>query len=220
MYSDDQKIKRKKTGKKGKKRSFFINPLSEETYEFMGELEKTFVKLLWGEIFSSLVLIIVGMIFYFYSEASTIFIGILLGILFIGIGLLQLLAYTKRKKIPLYKFSIYYSGLNILLGVLTILNPFTFTKVATFMVGIWLICVAIIKVDHGLRLKLIEEKSWLFLILSSALTLFMGITLLINPFNNLLLTEIIGSFLILYGILDITDALMLKKRAKAFLENF
>ena len=47
----------------------------------------------------------------------------------------------------------------------------------------------------------------------------MSILIFINPFTNLLITQVAGSFLILEGILNATDAVMAKNRSIDFLED-
>ena len=78
---------------------------------------------------------------------------------------------------------------------------------------------AIIKIDFAIRLKLLEERSWLFLLMSALLEIFMSILIFINPFSNLIITEIAGAYFVLCGILNCTDAVLTKNRAIDFLEN-
>ena len=78
---------------------------------------------------------------------------------------------------------------------------------------------AIIKIDFAVRLKLLEERSWLFLLVSALLEIFMSILIFINPFSNLIITEIAGAYFVLCGILNCTDAVLTKNRAIDFLEN-
>lgn len=166
---------------------------------------------MWNEIVFSIGCIILGIIFYLFSEISTVTIGIILGIYFLAMGIVKIYAYFNRKQIPLFHYNLFYGIISIILGIITIFEPFTFTKVVTTMIGIWLIYVAIVKIDLSIRLKMIGEKSWLFLLISALLVIFMGIVLIVNPFNNLLLTQIIGSFLILFGVVHSTDAFLIKK---------
>ena len=47
----------------------------------------------------------------------------------------------------------------------------------------------------------------------------MSILIFINPFSNLIITEIAGAYFVLCGILNCTDAVLTKNRAIDFLEN-
>ena len=71
----------------------------------------------------------------------------------------------------------------------------------------------------SLRLKKIEESSWLILLVSAILEIFMSILIFINPFSNLMLTQVAGAYFILCGILNCTDAVLTKNRAIDFMEN-
>ena len=47
-----------------------------------------------------------------------------------------------------------------------------------------------------------------------------GILVLSNPFSALTVTQVIGTFLVLSSILDITDLVLLKKRANEITKIF
>ena len=94
-----------------------------------------------------------------------------------------------------------------------------FSQVVTIFIGLWIIYTAIIKIDLGLRLKIISERSWLLLILTAALEIFMSVLIIINPFSNLALTQVAGTYLVLCGVLNISNLIMAKNRAYDFLEN-
>lgn len=214
MYNDLDEKKENKP-----KFQFLRNIFRKRTKRLMTDIDRLFSKIMWMDIALSICLTLVGLIFLVYPDVSVMVIGIIFGLLIIILGSVLIYTYLKRREIPLFRFNLLYGVLGIVLGFLTLINPFTFTQIITIFIGICVLYMAVIKIDFAIRLKLIEEKSWLFLVLSALLEIFMGIIILINPFSNLVITELAGAYFVLCGILNCTDAVLTKNRAIDFLEN-
>ncbi len=214
MYNDlDEKTESKP------KFQFLRNLFRRRTKRLMTDIDRLFSKIMWMDIALSICLTLVGLIFLVYPDVSVTLIGIIFGLLITILGGVLIYTYLKRREIPLFRFNLIYGILGVILGILTIISPFTFTQVITIFIGIWILYMAIIKIDFAIRLKLLEERSWLFLLMSSLLEIFMSILIFINPFSNLIITEIAGAYFVLCGILNCTDAVLTKNRAIDFLEN-
>ena len=214
MYNDlDEKTESKP------KFQFIRNIFRKRTKRLMTDIDRLFSKIMWMDIALSICLTLVGLIFLVYPDVSVTVIGIIFGLLITILGGVLIYTYLKRREIPLFRFNLIYGILGVILGILTIISPFTFTQVITIFIGIWILYMAIIKIDFAVRLKLLEERSWLFLLVSALLEIFMSILIFINPFSNLIITEIAGAYFVLCGILNCTDAVLTKNRAIDFLEN-
>lgn len=214
MYNDlDEKTESKP------KFQFLRNIFRKRTKRLMTDIDRLFSKIMWMDIALSICLTLVGLIFLVYPDVSVTVIGVIFGLLITILGGVLIYTYLKRREIPLFRFNLIYGILGIILGILTIISPFTFTQVITIFIGIWILYMAIIKIDFAIRLKLLEERSWLFLLVSALLEIFMSILIFINPFSNLIITEIAGAYFVLCGILNCTDAVLTKNRAIDFLEN-
>lgn len=214
MYNDYEENKEKRP-----KFQFLRNLFRKRTKRLLTNVDRLFSKIMWMDIALSICLTIVGLVFLVYPDVSLTVIGIVFGLLIIIMGCVLIYTYLKRREISLFRFNLIYGILGIILGILTLINPFTFTQVITVFIGIWILYMAVIKIDFAIRLKLLEEKSWLFLVLSALLEIFMSILIFINPFSNLIITEIAGAYFVLCGILNCTDAVLTKNRAIDFLEN-
>ena len=214
MYNDLDEKKESKP-----KFQFLRNLFRKRTKRLMTDIDRLFSKIMWMDIALSICLTLVGLIFLVYPDVSVTLIGIIFGLLITILGGVLIYTYLKRREIPLFRFNLIYGILGVILGILTIISPFTFTQVITIFIGIWILYMAIIKIDFAIRLKLLEERSWLFLLMSSLLEIFMSILIFINPFSNLIITEIAGAYFVLCGILNCTDAVLTKNRAIDFLEN-
>ena len=205
MYNDKEKtVKKKKNTKKG--RRFFFIPL-KDSERVLSATEKKYFKILNSELIVNFILIIIGILLCFLSFSSNIY----LGILFIVYGLIKIWAFTLRNDITIFNISIIYGIVSIILGIIMM-----FVNV-NIMLGIWFILIVIENLELAFRLKKVEEKSWNFVLMSSILTLFIGILLMINPFNNLSDYQVIGIFLTLYGVLCSTKIIMLKNRSYNFI---
>ena len=214
MYNDlDEKTESKP------KFQFLRNIFRKRTKRLMTDIDRLFSKIMWMDIALSICLTLVGLIFLVYPDVSVTVIGIIFGLLITILGGVLIYTYLKRREIPLFRFNLIYGILGVILGILTIISPFTFTQVITIFIGIWILYMAVIKIDFAVRLKLLEERSWLFLLVSALLEIFMSILIFINPFSNLIITEIAGAYFVLCGILNCTDAVLTKNRAIDFLEN-
>lgn len=214
MYNDlDEKTESKP------KFQFLRNIFRKRTKRLMTDIDRLFSKIMWMDIALSICLTLVGLIFLVYPDVSVTLIGIIFGLLITILGGVLIYTYLKRREIPLFRFNLIYGILGVILGILTIISPFTFTQVITIFIGIWILYMAVIKIDFAVRLKLLEERSWLFLLVSALLEIFMSILIFINPFSNLIITEIAGAYFVLCGILNCTDAVLTKNRAIDFLEN-
>ncbi|MBD9075258.1 hypothetical protein EGP91_04610 [bacterium] len=214
MYNDlDEKTESKP------KFQFLRNLFRKRTKRLMTDIDRLFSKIMWMDIALSICLTLVGLIFLVYPDVSVTVIGVIFGLLITVLGGVLIYTYLKRREIPLFRFNLIYGILGVILGILTIISPFTFTQVITIFIGIWILYMAIIKIDFAVRLKLLEERSWLFLLVSALLEIFMSILIFINPFSNLIITEIAGAYFVLCGILNCTDAVLTKNRAIDFLEN-
>lgn len=213
MYNEEKEKKEKNT------KSFLNRFFRKRTKRLLTNIDRLFSKIMWFEIGVSCIMVLFGLILLIWTDISLTVIGVLFGLYIIALGCIQIYSYIKRKEIPLFRYNLIYGILGLILGILTILNPFLFTQVITIFIGIWILYSAIMKIDWAIKMKKLFEKSWLLILVSALLEIFMSILIFINPFSNLLLTEVAGAYFVLCGILNATDAILTKNRAIDFLEN-
>ena len=218
MYNDTKK-KTKKKNSDNQESEFLSKFFRRRTKRLLTDLDRLFRKIMWIEIGISCLIILIGAIFLIWPGISVTVLGVLFGIMIIVSGGLNIYNYFKRREIPLFRFHLAYGVLAILLGILTILNPFVFSQTITMFLGIWILYIALNKIDLSLRLKKIQEKSWALLLVSAILEIFMSILIFVNPFSNLAITQVAGAFLILSGIVNCMNAVLTKNRAIDFMEN-
>ena len=216
MYNDK---KAKKNKNKQEENDFLSKFFRKRTKRLLTDIDRLFRKIMWIEIAISCIIVLLGVVFLFWPGNSIIVMSVLFGISILASGILNIYNYFKRKSIPIFRFHLGYGIIAILLGILTIILPFTFSQIITVFIGIWILYLALNKIDLSLRLKKIDESSWLILLVTAILEIFMSILIFINPFSNLMLTQVAGAYFILCGILNCTDAVLTKNRAIDFMEN-
>ena len=216
MYNDK---KAKKNKNKQEENDFLSKFFRKRTKRLLTDIDRLFRKIMWIEIAISCIIVLLGVVFLFWPGNSIIVMSVLFGISILASGILNTYNYFKRKSIPIFRFHLGYGIIAILLGILTIILPFTFSQIITVFIGIWILYLALNKIDLSLRLKKIDESSWLILLVTAILEIFMSILIFINPFSNLMLTQVAGAYFILCGILNCTDAVLTKNRAIDFMEN-
>ena len=217
LYNDKRVHSKKK--KNNEENEFLSKFFRRRTKRLLTDIDRLFRKIMWIEIAISCIIVLLGVVFLFWPGNSIIVMSVLFGISILASGILNIYNYFKRKSIPIFRFHLGYGIIAILLGILTIILPFTFSQIITVFIGIWILYLALNKIDLSLRLKKIDESSWLILLVSAILEIFMSILIFINPFSNLMLTQVAGAYFILCGILNCTDAVLTKNRAIDFMEN-
>jgi len=168
----------------------------------------------------SLLMILLGFVLYVNPTIAIKTVSWLIGLIFIIVGALSIYSYIKKDRITLLSFNLIYGIISAVVGLLVILNPFAIANILTVGLGIWLIVSGGLKVNYSIRLKAIKEQSWALTLVVGIISIIFGLMVILNPFSKLILVEVIGLFLIVYGIIDLTDILLLKKRAKNFIKIF
>lgn len=219
MYSEDRKKRKKSSQNEENATRFFSKFFRKRTKRLLTDIDRLFTKIMWYQILASFVLICIGVLFLFWPSISVEVLGVLFGLNILGFGAIHFYAYRKRGEIPLFRYHFIYGIVAVLLGILTLLNPFTFMQVVTIFIGLWILYMAFVKGEFALRLRKMKESSWLLLLVSSVLEVFMSVLIFINPFSNLVITSLAGAYFVLCGIINCTDAVLTKNRSIDFLEN-
>ena len=171
-----------------------------------------FNKFIMMSIVTSVVIALIGAVLIFMPEMSNKLIGVITGALFALSGINTIYKFISRNGAKLY-------SLNLLFGII-ILVPFSVTSFLTICLGLYLIVFGANKVTYGVWFKIGDDSSWLITFVIGVMLMVFGILVLSNPFSALTVTQVIGTFLVLSSILDITDLVLLKKRANEITKIF
>lgn len=186
----------------------------------MKKIEEKFNKIILLEMGFSILFMILGIIMFMYSEIANSIAGTLIGIFFLIAGIIQIYTFIDKSKIKLFRYNIFIGLLDIILGIFIMINPLLLVNILNISLGIWIIVEGLSKFILFYNLKMVKEESNKIFLVSTLLFIFMGVVLIINPFISLVITKIIGIFLILSNIVNISDLVLLKRRSKKFLKLF
>lgn len=187
---------------------------------FRKSIDNKFNKMLWYSIITSVVTLILGIVLLFLPEATNKAVGIMVGVIFVLSGINAIYKYFHRDGAKLYSLNIVFGIIFSLLGVVIILYPFSVMSFVTICLGLYLVVSGAMKVNYAFWLKKGNEESWLITLVTGILLIIFGIMVMFNPFVSLTLTKLVGIFLIIVAILDITDAVLFKKRSKEIMDIF
>ena len=182
--------------------------------------EDDFNKMLNFSVMISIVLMLIGGTLLFLPELSIKIIGYICGIVFIFSGINAVFKFLKRDGAKLYTYNLVFGIIFFILGLLIILVPYSISSFLTVMFGLYLIVLGGNKITYGVWFKIADDSSWFLTLMIGIMLMIFGIMVIINPFANLAITQLIGAFIILSSLLDLTDTIMLKKRAQKVVKIF
>ena len=90
----------------------------------------------------------------------------------------------------------------------------------TVCLGLFLIINGATKINYGLWLKRGNSGAWLVTLVAGILLVILGIMIVFNPFTAFALTQITGAFLIISGVLNLSDAITFKISSKEIMDIF
>ena len=167
----------------------------------------------------SIGMVIVGLFLLLKPALATRTAEILTAICLIIIGLGSGFNYTFKSKIRVFDFSLVFGAISLILAALIITNPFSLTNFLAVAFGVFLIISGLFKINFALNFKGINEESWVLVLTIGVISIAFGITAIVNPFANLYFTQMIGLFMILYGVIEATYTILLKQRSSIFLKQ-
>ena len=186
----------------------------------MKKINFVFNQMVLFEMIYYVLFLILGVIIFFNSDMTNKMAAILISVFLILKGVLEILASFNQKKYFLFQFSIVLGILSIILAILMIINPFKLLNYIGLFLGIWFVAEGLNKYMIYLKFKRAKEGCAHIFILSTLITVFMGILIIINPFVNFAITQISGAFIALYSVLTVSDLVLIKNHSKAVLKLY
>ena len=183
------------------------------------KLKKTFNNFILGSWFTSVFFLLFGVFLFIKPKLANSIIGYVVGTIVLVSGISSLFNYFTKKEMKYINVELIYGIITIIAGISIIFNPLSISSIITIGVGIWMIINGIIKINRGIILKNYKEEIWPLLLFIGILTLFSGMIIIFNPFKGtMVVTQVLGMFIIIYAILDSMHWLLVKKRSKDIIE--
>ena len=187
---------------------------------FKKSIENVYNRMIIYSILTSILSIIIGLILIFLPSISNKVVGIIVGIVFLVFSINSVYKYFHRDGAKIYSLNLIFGVLYSILGIVIIIYPFSVMNFVTICLGLFIIVNGVSKINYGIWLKRGNEESWLVTLVTGAFLGTIGIMLVFNPFTALTLTQISGAFLIITGVLNLSDTILFKNRAKQIMEIF
>ena len=168
----------------------------------------------WTDIIISIVFVIFGVLLIVKPEETLGAISMILGIVFIAMGVLKLLEYytSKTKEDLLLTTAL----IAVIFGVIVLFASGTITTLFKIIVGMWIIGAGVMDLQTTLIWKEVKSPYWTMAVLFSLLMILAGMIIIIV--ENIVPT-IIGVIIVIYGILDIIDRLIFIKKVDNYTKH-
>lgn len=152
----------------------------------------------WLQTLRGLALFIFGIFCLFNSGMTLEALMTILGAFVLGIGILLLGGLGIAKNLG-NNFATIEGVINVVIGLIVMINPIGTAKFMVILVAIWAIVMGIIQVVAALRIRG-RSTLWSIPLVSGILTLILGIVLLSDPFEGAqAMVILIGIFTIIVG---------------------
>lgn len=177
-------------------------------------ISKVFKRSSWIDMIISIIFIVLGALLIGKPEQTLEAISIILGIVFISMGVLKLIEYFIENKKEDYLLMI--ALVCVIFGAIIMFATDTILSFFRIILGIWIIITGVMDFQITLRWKEFKSPYCLISILFSILIMFSGFLILIN--RDIILTTI-GIIIFIYGILDVIDRIIFMNKINDFIKR-
>jgi len=157
-----------------------------------------------SSILAALVTIALGMLLVWWPDRSMDFLCLMLGITIFAIGIIYILGWLARRKKGVPAFFVLPGVILCALGVWLMTSPDSVIILIQYIFGAILIFHGVIDLQGALALASHRWNRWWLDLLLTALTIGLGVLILLNPFGTFsALVILIGAALIYDGVSDL-----------------
>lgn len=184
----------------------------------MNFLKRKFNQMIRSSLITSIVLVVVGILLIVKPEEILSLISIIIGVGLVVMGIFGVVNFIKdiQDNNPM-SLDLIYGALCLIVGSVLITNTKIVGSILPIVLGIWMVINSIIKAQYATILKEDNNREWQLTLIISILTLVCGILFIFNPFKGAaVLTQIIGTILVIYAVMDIINIIILKKNIHDF----
>ena len=174
-------------------------------------LENFLKKSSWTDIITSLIFILFGAMLVISPEMVQAMISILLGAIFIAMGIFRLINYFASGKTDSYSLAT--GVVAILIGIIIFFCAGIILSFFRIIIALWIIYSGIINLQTTIIWKDFKSRLWLLTLILSILMTVAGIFILIN---NGAILQTIGVMIIVYAIMNIIENIIFMKK----IENY
>ena len=176
--------------------------------------EKFLKRSSWADIVISIIFVLFGALLIAKPNETVGAISIILGILFIAMGVLKLVEYyTSDTKEDLLLTT---ALIAVILGAIILFASDAILSLFRVIVGIWILATGIMDLQTTFVWKEVKSPYWTVAVLLSILMMFAGIVILVN--QNILV-KTMGIIIVIYGVLDILDRVIFMRKIDDYIKD-
>lgn len=161
----------------------------------------------WTDIIISIIFVLFGVLLIAKPEQTVGAISIMLGVVFIIMGVLKLIEYYTSEDKEDYLLTI--ALITVILGVIVLFASDLIISFFRIILGIWIIVTGVMDLQIILTWKQVKSPYWTVTLLFSLLMILAGIVVVIS--KDIILTTL-GVIIVVYGLLDIADRVIFIKK--------
>ena len=173
--------------------------------------KKTTSKIRTGLVFSSIFMIIAGILTWFYPDAALLTAALYLGVMFLIGGGGYLADFYLLRSGWLLAVGL----LNIIIGVILILNPGITAATLPVLLAIWILCVGVMQTVFCVDVKAEKDPSWKWIGTAGVSGIIFGLLILGYPVIGVFaISTMLGLYFFLYGCLGLAEYTEMRKNAR------
>lgn len=164
--------------------------------------------------------VLVGLFLVIEPATTLSMISYILGLIILIHGIVNLVRYYVNKdKNNLFDFGLVLGIIEVVVAIIFISTPEFVASIIPLILGIWILVNGIFKLQFALNLKSAQSDSWTHSLIISIVSIVFGVVLISNPFGGaVIITRIIGIFLIIYAVVDFLQSRTIKKKLQEGVE--
>lgn len=139
-------------------------------------------KVNWQMVITGVLMLILGILCLVYPASTLELITIFAGVGFLVFGIMGIASYTKTKDLfPLSSWQLVHSILDLLLGILFLIQPYVAGAAMVWLFACMLIPLGIFEIAVSFREKNFKISQWGWTLVSGILTIILGLMFFVAP---------------------------------------
>lgn len=173
--------------------------------------EKFLKRSSWTDLVISIIFVLFGGLIIAKPYETVGAISIILGIVFISMGVLKLVEYYTADTKDDFLLTV--ALLSVIFGVVVLFASDAILSLFRIILGIWIIATGVMDLQTSLIWKEVKSPFWTAAVFFSILMILAGIIILVS--KDIVLTTL-GIIIIVYGVLDIIDRIIFIKKLNKY----
>lgn len=155
---------------------------------------------------------IIGIVLLVRPDETVQFISILCGVTVIMLGIGAWISYFTKFKSTILAIL---GTLAVIAGIILCVRYRSIVSAVIFLFGVFVLVGGIVDLISAIDAKRNNLKSWIVSVIMSAVTIILGLIVIINPFDSVMvLTQLLGAGLIVYAVMDLISFIQIRKIVK------